>query len=241
MTDFSRSQIDRLGERLRHNSITVDDRQLLDDYRRSFSSVYEKVLSVLGTRPAFAPTGRPSKSTISIVDKLARESIRLSQMQDIAGCRVIVGDVYDQDAAVGVISSMFEQVTVIDRRKKPSHGYRAVHIVAKMDGKQIEIQIRTQLQHLWAENVEKFADAFGKEIKYGIGDQEVLKRLSKLSKGISLVETVEAGFAVIEKKKTELPAQYQAMHEDNLRHHAELKEMLRQSLQESIDLLENPS
>jgi ppGpp synthetase/RelA/SpoT-type nucleotidyltranferase len=34
---------------------------------------------------------------------------------------------------------------VIDRRINPSHGYRAVHIIAKVSGMPIEIQVRTSL------------------------------------------------------------------------------------------------
>jgi len=188
MTDFTRSQIDRLGKRLRQNDITIEDRHLLDDYRRSFSSAYKKVLFVLGSHLGLAPTGRPSKSTISIVGKLRRESIRLSQMQDIAGCRVTVLGISEQEAAVDAIKSIFKKVSVIDRREKPSHGYRAVHIVAEMDGKLIEIQVRTQLQHLWAENVEKASDRFGGDLKYGVGDSRVISRILELSRLISVAE-----------------------------------------------------
>lgn len=210
---------------------------MLDDYRRSFSFVYEKVLEALGTDLGFAPTGRPSKSTISIIDKLGRESIRLSQMQDIAGCRVTVQGISEQEAAVDAIKSIFEKVSVIDRREKPSHGYRAVHLVAKPDGKSIEIQIRTELQHLWAELVEKASDHFGMELKYGIGDEEALMRLSNLSELIALAENVEAGLVVTERTKTELPAVYQQAHENNLRNYSEIKKRLGNDLRELIDLL----
>jgi tRNA synthetases class I (I, L, M and V) len=67
-------------------------------------------------------TGRPEKSTSSIADKLRRESLRLRQMQDIAGCRVIVGDVLVQDESVLCLSRSFANASVVDRRKIPSHG-----------------------------------------------------------------------------------------------------------------------
>jgi ppGpp synthetase/RelA/SpoT-type nucleotidyltranferase len=37
---------------------------------------------------------------------------------------------------------------VIDRREKPSHGYRAVHVIVECGGRMVEIQVRTELQHL---------------------------------------------------------------------------------------------
>jgi putative GTP pyrophosphokinase len=72
-------------------------------------------------RCSFAPTGRPAKSTNAIRDKLRRASIRLSQMQDIAGCRLIVEDRRRQDALVAQLTRLFPGSTVVDRREKPSH------------------------------------------------------------------------------------------------------------------------
>lgn len=242
MTDFTKSQIDRLGERLREH-ITLEDRRLLDKYRRSFSSVYETVIEVLRTDLVFAPTGRPSKSTISIVDKLRRESIRLSQMQDIAGCRVIVPSTVEQDAAVDAIKSKFEKVSIVDRRKKPSHGYRAVHAIADIDGKLIEIQFRTRLQHLWAENVEKTSDSFGMGLKYGTGDKKLLSNFSEFSEQIFLCENLETNIAKIEKLRAKhrlsLSADDQAKYEEGLQLQAEMKKTLEDGLKDLIELLKS--
>jgi len=81
----SKTQIDRLGDRLRAGNINEEDLRMLDEYRRSFSDAYESVVSAIGNELSLQPTGRPAKSTTSITDKLLRESIRLSQIQDIAG------------------------------------------------------------------------------------------------------------------------------------------------------------
>ena len=90
---ISKTQIDKLGERLRVGSISDDDLRLLDEYRRSFSAAYEFVVGVISKQLGLEPTGRPAKSTTSIAEKLQRESIRLTQIQDIAGCRVVVSDI----------------------------------------------------------------------------------------------------------------------------------------------------
>jgi len=117
------------------------------------------------------------------VEKLHRETIRLSQIQDIAGCRLLVTDLEAQDRVVEEIVGLFPAAIVIDRRLQPSYGYRAVHVVVVSDRASIEVQIRTALQHLWAEMSEKVSDIEDKAIKYGGGPastQELLARLSRL-------------------------------------------------------------
>ena len=47
------------------------------------------------------------------------------------------------------------------------NGYRAVHVVVFPESMPIEIQIRTELQHEWAEVFEKIADLVGRDIRYG--------------------------------------------------------------------------
>src|SRR5437764_1243795 len=114
--EISKSQIDRLGDRLKGGNITEEDLRLLDQYRRSFSESYEKVIGIIRDKLALEPTGRPAKSTTSIADKLKRESIRLTQIQDIAGCRIIVADIAEQESVIKSLTDLFEQPTVIDRR-----------------------------------------------------------------------------------------------------------------------------
>jgi len=92
---LSKAQIDKLGERLKAGHLTEADLRELDDYRRSFGHAYETVKAVARCGDK-EPTGRV-KSTSSIVDKLRRETIRLSQIQDIAGCRIVVTDTLAQN------------------------------------------------------------------------------------------------------------------------------------------------
>ena len=81
----SKSQIDQLGERIRGSALSEADLKLLDSFRLSFAPAYEHVVGSIRSELGLDPTGRPTKSTTSISDKLARESVRLSQIQDIAG------------------------------------------------------------------------------------------------------------------------------------------------------------
>jgi ppGpp synthetase/RelA/SpoT-type nucleotidyltranferase len=188
MATFSKAQIDRLGDRLRIGKIANEDLQLLDAYRRSFTSAYEAVVQALSGQLKLRPTGRPAKSTTSIMDKLRRESLRLSQMQDIAGCRVIVDDEVRQDEAVAGLMQAFVGASLFDRREVPSHGYRAVHVVVRHDGSPIEVQIRTVLQHRWAELSEKLSDVVHVSVKYGGGPAKLREMLLKASSVVKWTE-----------------------------------------------------
>ncbi|HEV2378217.1 MAG TPA: hypothetical protein VG206_00305 [Terriglobia bacterium] len=193
MIAISRAQVDRLGERLRKGGVSDDDFRLLDAYRASFAQAYEETINVIRrSRTQWALTGRPAKSTTSIIEKLRRETIRLSQVQDIAGCRLVVPDVLTQDRIVGRLRSTFAKVAVADRRKQPSHGYRAVHLITTVRNRAIEIQVRTELQHLWAQLSERLSDTLDPTIKYG-GGQSTLpaQRLAALSRRIAELEEGE--------------------------------------------------
>jgi ppGpp synthetase/RelA/SpoT-type nucleotidyltranferase len=192
--EWTKSQVDRLGERLRKGDISEADLRLLDSYRRSFSDAYKNVIGRIREQLNLEPTGRPAKSTTSVIDKLQRESIRLSQMQDIAGCRLTVENITAQDEVVAQLTTLFEKVTIVDRRQHPSHGYRAVHVVVEHSGKLIEVQARTSLQHLWAELSEKFSDVVDPAIKYGAGDGEAVAWLAKMSQLIAGAESAEERF-----------------------------------------------
>jgi len=113
---LSKTQIDRLGDHLKKGSLSEADLRLLDEYRRSFGPAYDFVIRTIRDNLQLEPTGRPAKSTSSITEKLRRESIRLSQIQDIAGCRVVGGDTLDQDRIIDRLRETFPESKVIDRR-----------------------------------------------------------------------------------------------------------------------------
>ncbi len=215
----SNTQIDRLGDRLNGGHHTERDLRLLEDYRRSFGEAYEAVVRTISQRGTL-PTGRPAKSTASIAEKLRRESIRLSQMQDIAGCRVVVVNVLKQEQFVASLKTDFPGASVIDRRDNPSYGYRAVHIIAEISGKPIEIQVRSSLQHLWAEVSEKSSDVVDPTIKYGGGADSWRNFLTKSSESAAAYEKFEkrwsealAAHEGFEKTVAELPEHHVPDHE----------------------------
>ena len=117
---LSKTQIDRLGNRLREGPLSDSDLRILDDYRRSFAEAYEQVVQVIREELKLEPTGRQIKSTNSIIEKLHRESTRLTQIQDIAGCRIVVSDVIEQERVVASLTKIFPSTSVVDRRINPS-------------------------------------------------------------------------------------------------------------------------
>ncbi|MHA6202976.1 hypothetical protein ACXU4B_00960 [Dyella soli] len=185
------TKVDQLGGRLRVDDYSDEDLLLLDRFRRSHAFAYEHTVRAIREDLRLAPTGRPAKSTNAIRDKLHRSSIRLSQMQDIAGCRLIVEDRRRQDAIVADLMRLFPGSTVVDRRDKPSHGYRAVHVIVCIDDKAVEVQVRTEPQHVWAEYAEKLADTIDPALKYGGGPEGPRAILRALSNVAHFVEQIE--------------------------------------------------
>jgi putative GTP pyrophosphokinase len=223
MAQASKAQIDRLGDRLKRGAFEKADLILLDRYRRSFGSAYETVVQTIRDALGLEPSGRPAKSTNSLIEKLKRESIRLTQMQDIAGCRVVVPDILEQDRVVGsLLSGMFDDARVVDRREEPSYGYRAVHIIVEISGKTVEVQVRTIFQHIWAEISEKYADLYGSDIKYGGGVEEIHRVLATLSGYIATYENLEDTLGRLEES-------------DEVREMLEKMRVLREDLARELD------
>lgn len=181
---MTRSQIDRLGESLRHGELNRRNLTSLATFRNAFigstSTVADNIAANLGTIKATI-SQRPAKSTPSIIAKLRRESVRLSQMQDIGGLRVVVSNVSVQNRVLQKIGLLYPNARVVDHRNDPQNGYRAVHVIVEEHGRFVEIQVRTSVQNSWAQLSEKYADVFDQGIKYGEGPKRVLDNLKYLS------------------------------------------------------------
>ena len=168
----SRRQIDRLGQRIAESGYVGDDDRalyanILDYYQELLDAVCDSLTEI-----GLTPTSRV-KTTGTLVEKLQRDQgMQLSRIQDVAGARVVLdGDRSEQDALVKNICSLFfhfpRKPDVIDRRASPTHGYRAVHVIAYPDSFPVEIQVRTYFQDIWAQIFERIADQWGRQIRYG--------------------------------------------------------------------------
>lgn len=108
----------------------------------------------------------------SIVRKLQRDNNRfkLGALDDIGGCRLIVGSVREVYEAARILDDLLEHRKIKDYIAAPQRsGYRSYHAIYKIpvDGitYRVEVQIRTRLQHLWATGVEAVGEVYGLEYK----------------------------------------------------------------------------
>ncbi|NIK00058.1 hypothetical protein [Xanthomonas cannabis] len=191
---LSNSQVTRLGERLRDG---IDDATALSElevYRSGFIPAYNHVLRILKEKLFLSATGR-FKSTISIVEKLRRGSSRLSQIQDIAGCRVITRSLAEQLQVVDGLRQWFDDTRVVERTIETSNGYRATHVLIRTEGKTVEVQVRTLIQNYWASISERMADLHGQEVKYGGGPNHLQQHLLELAASLESSELANERYA----------------------------------------------
>jgi hypothetical protein len=220
----SGNQLRLLGKRLcRPEPVSDADFELLTRVADFYQSVTDKVARRLRDM-GLENTTRSFKSTGTIVDKLRRTHLSLKDIQDLAGTRIVVdGGRLDQDRIVGRIMEAFRDCPKppdrIDRRAKPSFGYRAVHVIVYEDGAPMEIQVRTRLQDAWAQISEKLGDIWGRGLRYGEGPdlpdaparagssltrRDVVARLAELADAIDGTESSEVELAEIRELMLEL-------------------------------------
>jgi ppGpp synthetase/RelA/SpoT-type nucleotidyltranferase len=168
---MSNAEINRFGDRLRASSVVApDDLEVLQVLRREYeAALYVAQARIAEELGAAGVTTSRLKTVQTLVGKLRREpKMNLSQVQDIAGIRIVSEmSLNEQTELAARIAGLFDGSKVIDRRAKPSFGYRAVHVVARVDGRPVEVQVRTTLQDRWAQIVERMADPWGRQIRYG--------------------------------------------------------------------------
>ena len=167
----SKGELNRLGDRLiASESIDPADLRELAFALTAYQEVLDRVKAQLRDL-GLSATGRV-KTTGTLTEKLRRiHGFELSRMQDLAGARIVVDDLHAQDEVTDKIRGFYElrgcACRFVDRREYPRFGYRAVHLVVRLDGLLVEIQVRTQLQDAWAQIVERLADRWGRGIRYG--------------------------------------------------------------------------
>jgi Region found in RelA / SpoT proteins len=147
------------------------------------------------------------EKNVSIMNKLARErDMKLSQMQDLGGCRAILSNVNNVRRLYTLYRETddlfeFEGGTkcydyIWDKPK--TDGYRGIHIVGRYrarvesneswNGQRIEIQLRSQLQHAFATAVETVATFTRTSLKFGAGPEEWRRFFSLMGSALALRE-----------------------------------------------------
>ena len=99
------------------------------------------------------------KDPYSILHKLTRKSVKIEELTDIVGFRIIVNEEDECYTALKLIQEIYKVIPekyrdYIDKPK--TNGYRSLHTVILLDsyGLPVEIQIRTREMHNIAENGE---------------------------------------------------------------------------------------
>jgi len=115
-----------------------------------------------------------------MVEKLGRlRTIRLAQMEDIAGCRAVVHDPAEVEAVARRIYRKWDVRAVNDYREvgNPKTGYRGLHVIVLRRERRVEIQLRTIDQNNWAELVERTSSRTRYNLKDGEGPADLIEYL----------------------------------------------------------------
>src|SRR3989475_8479056 len=132
---------------------------LLEDRRSDRERLVEQAIGALADELARAGvlaeiTGRP-KHLYSIYSKMREKSLDFSQIHDVSGLRVLVGETKDCYTALGVVHNLWAPIPrefddYISRPK--ANLYRSLHTaVIGPEGRALEVQIRTREMHRDAE------------------------------------------------------------------------------------------
>jgi ppGpp synthetase/RelA/SpoT-type nucleotidyltranferase len=164
----SKRAINELSERLREgDSLADSDLELLGEHLLAHDAALADTAAQLQSI-GLEPTTR-LKTSGTIIEKLKRQRyLSLATIQDLAGARVVKQMSLDeQDQVVAAILEIWPDARKVDRRLRPSFGYRAFHLVPTVMGCHVEIQVRTFYQDTWAQAMETLADVWGRGIRYG--------------------------------------------------------------------------
>ncbi len=132
---------------------------------------------------------------------VAKSSMRMTQMQDIAGCRAVFSKLADVYKLVELYNTRqfghkFRNAKDYIANPKPD-GYRSYHLVYEYVGSgpgvpytglRVEIQVRTQTQHAWATAVEAVGIFTRQALKSNQGDVGWLRFFSLMGTAIASIE-----------------------------------------------------
>ena len=180
--DFTKGEINRAAKDIRHG-VVGDERLIAIKVIQNFREFHLYPLMLLNNhlvRTSAKISGKTNvarrlKRLSTIINKLERptldgadtNSIKLTRMQDIAGCRAIVKNL-KKLKALQVKLENSKSVHKIIRTKEyltpKNSGYGGVHLVYSCyEGQEddhewkrakVEVQLRTELQHAWATSLE---------------------------------------------------------------------------------------
>lgn len=197
----SKTRVNLAGERVASGKPTLDDFLVIDNWRAAHKAVINNFQSILRgrTRGTNIIVAQRHKRKNTIFDKLKRyPKMKLSRMDDIAGCRLIFTDINELNIFRNeFLNANFDHVlkTSCDKYnyiKNPKEtGYRGIHDVYEykvgsenskfLNGLLIEVQYRTKIQHVWATTVEVIGNITSSQPKFQKGDESLVKVMALAS------------------------------------------------------------
>lgn len=210
--EYSMKQVLRAGEALEGDVLWGESskEQAIEIFRIAHSwrdshalpmkSIRQEMLARMRALELEGVTAARLKRMISIRKKLRRISTKLNQIQDLGGCRIILPSMEDTKIFIEATRDrskhdLFKEADYITHPK--DDGYRSHHMIYKFkgstrtaafDGRRIEIQIRTRLQHTWATAVETIGLVRGEDMKASQGDADWLRLFDLMSAEFALAE-----------------------------------------------------
>lgn len=215
---LTKTKIDRAGVALSKGEFRSEEELLelegvFDEYRKShLQPLSETTIELQNWLNAYGGSyyiAQRLKRKPQIIRKLNRLSVRLTQLQDIGGCRIIVEKNQDVEKLRKFIEekistqSNFKLNRSTDYREKgrDDTGYRSLHLMLEKNGIKLELQIRSRIQHYWAESIERTSVIYGYHLKEKEGDQAVIGYFKQLS---DIFYEIEAGREPHAQEKLEL-------------------------------------
>ena len=180
--ELSKSQVSKIGKQIRQDlrdGKEVNEESLinLQKYRESHFQSLHKVFGILSEISRKSYKGSLTVYRLKRIDTIIRKIVReptmgLATMQDIAGCRVIVGHKSQIKKIVQGIENRTDLQIIkrYDYIAKPREtGYSSYHIIILPNGcdRVVEVQIRTRANHHWATLVEITDLLFNVKLKEG--------------------------------------------------------------------------
>ena len=188
----SRNRVNRAGRAVRGRNAVAEDHFVIENFRASHAHILNAFQASLRNRARYRDitVAQRLKRRATIYDKLVRRpNFSLTEMQDIAGCRLIFPNLQalrDFRGAYHNARFAHRLISGDDRYDYIVHpkddGYRGIHDVyeyksQKPEGSpwnklRIELQYRTIYQHAWATAVEVAGLLTDNEHKFGRASQD---------------------------------------------------------------------
>lgn len=207
---YSPSQVDSAGRTLIQPASDQEFESALKIINNWVSSHYHPLIGFRMTLSERSKKVYPGAITVQRLKRLPAIQLKLhkmpwlklSEMQDLGGCRVILNSVRHVDELIKRYlnpprSFRHKLIKPYDYIRNPKKtGYRGFHLVyqyhakesSPYEGLKVEMQFRTPLQHIWATAVETAGRFRGEPFKSDLGDPEWRRFFALMGSVLALKE-----------------------------------------------------